>query len=324
MKKPTLVSIVMPLHNKEQYVRQTVQSVLQQTYSEWELLVVENGSTDRGPAIVEAFSDPRIQLIFSDDSVRGPGAARQTGIERSCGEFLLFLDADDLLSEDHVASLVKALANSSCNLAVSDWQEFEDGNTALTRKSPLGVQRDHQKYPLTDDAIAFAPWAIHAALMHRELIIGRHHWDASLDRYPSEDTAFWFKVLHDATVTYSDTCGAIYRTAHSSYRNDDTDIARWLNGVRNIVGANVSFLRTRGKTPNLRQRFSLIRVFESIAVRAYSSGRLAELRVACKEADVWLRSIPIFRCLSTSMIVRKMFGVNVWVRIRHLLPGNGA
>lgn len=87
------LSIVIPLYNKERNIRRTIESVLSQTVSEWHLYVVNDGSSDAGPAIVEGFEDPRIHLIHQENA--GVSVARNTGIEAAGGGLVAFLDADD-------------------------------------------------------------------------------------------------------------------------------------------------------------------------------------------------------------------------------------
>lgn len=86
-------SIIMPLYNKAPYVRKAVESVVGQTYRDWELVVVDDGSTDGGGDIVASIADPRIRLVRQENT--GVGAARNRGVALSEGSLLCFLDADD-------------------------------------------------------------------------------------------------------------------------------------------------------------------------------------------------------------------------------------
>lgn len=87
-------SVIMPLYNKAPYVRKAVESVVEQTFEDWELIVVDNGSTDGSSEIVIEFTDPRIRIIRLEKNV-GPGAARNKGVEESASPWICFLDADD-------------------------------------------------------------------------------------------------------------------------------------------------------------------------------------------------------------------------------------
>ena len=106
-----LVSVIIPVYNVEQYIAQTVQSVLEQTYSCFEMLIVDDGSPDRSGEICRQFSDPRIKVIRQPN--RGLAGARNTGIRHAQGEYLAFLDGDDLWHPENLAQKMEHLENSS-------------------------------------------------------------------------------------------------------------------------------------------------------------------------------------------------------------------
>src|SRR5690606_22597361 len=96
-----LVSIITPLHNGEQYVVETIESVLSQTYQNWEMIIVDDCSQDKGAEIVKKYADrdPRIKLIQNLQN-QGPALSRNKAISESKGEYIAFLDSDDLWKFD--------------------------------------------------------------------------------------------------------------------------------------------------------------------------------------------------------------------------------
>lgn len=88
-----MISVVIPLYNKELIIKKTLNSVLSQSYDDFEIVIVDDGSTDDSVAVVEAMNDPRIRLIKQENG--GPSKARNTGVKNAKGEWILFIDADD-------------------------------------------------------------------------------------------------------------------------------------------------------------------------------------------------------------------------------------
>lgn len=100
-------SVVIPLYNREHTIHRAVKSVLEQTYGSWELIVVDDGSTDNGASSVEAINDPRIFLVRQENA--GVSAARNTGIAHSTKPFVAFLDADDTWEPEYLEQLNKLI-----------------------------------------------------------------------------------------------------------------------------------------------------------------------------------------------------------------------
>lgn len=93
-------SVIVPLYNKEKHIKETIQSVLDQSYQGFEILVVDDGSTDHSVAVVESISDSRIKLLKQENA--GVSAARNKGIKESRTEYLAFLDGDDIWMSNHL------------------------------------------------------------------------------------------------------------------------------------------------------------------------------------------------------------------------------
>ena len=101
-----LVSVIVPLFNTERYIAEALDSILNQGYSPIEVVVVDDGSADAGPEIVEAYGQP-VRLIRQSN--QGPGGARNTGIKHSTGNLLAFLDADDVWEADKLEIQLAAI-----------------------------------------------------------------------------------------------------------------------------------------------------------------------------------------------------------------------
>jgi glycosyltransferase involved in cell wall biosynthesis len=96
-------SVVVPLYNKGKEIRRALNSVLEQTYTEYELIIVDDGSTDNGPEVVRQFRDQKIRLISQEN--RGSSVARNRGIAEAAYEYIAFLDADDEWKPDYLETV---------------------------------------------------------------------------------------------------------------------------------------------------------------------------------------------------------------------------
>jgi len=129
-----LFSIVIPLYNKEAYIRRALNSVLAQSFEDWECIVVDDGSTDRSPDIVAEINDQRIRLVRQVNS--GPSAARNRGAREAQGEWIALLDADDYWLGDHLQTLAGLIERyPQCGVVGSNyWYEYLDGSRRLAKR----------------------------------------------------------------------------------------------------------------------------------------------------------------------------------------------
>lgn len=126
------VSIIIPVYNADKYIADTVRSALNQTYKNFEILIIDDATQDRSIEICQQFTDPRIKIIRQQN--RGLAGARNTGIRHAQGEYLAFLDADDLWLPEKLEKHVEHLENAP-NVGVSfSRSAFIDENG-----QPLGI-----------------------------------------------------------------------------------------------------------------------------------------------------------------------------------------
>lgn len=126
-----LVSVIIPVYNGEITIKETIESVLNQTFSDFELLVINDGSQDKTLDVVSSLLDSRIQVFSYSNS--GVAATRNKGISHAVGEYISFIDADDLWTPDKLETQVKALqANPQAAVAYS-WSDWIDESGQFLR-----------------------------------------------------------------------------------------------------------------------------------------------------------------------------------------------
>lgn len=137
------ISIVIPLYNKESSILNTIQSVISQTYTDYELIVVNDGSTDNGTKIVEDYPDTRIRLINKENG--GVCSARNRGIQEAKGEYIAFLDADDLWDIMYLEEQVK-MVNDFPKASMWGINYAETRNGKIVRRVPTGLPDGYRGY----------------------------------------------------------------------------------------------------------------------------------------------------------------------------------
>lgn len=211
------VSILMPLYNAEQFVAETIECCLAQTYHNIELIIVDDGSTDNSLAIAKKYEekDNRIHVYSQPNS--GGCRARNVAFEKCTGDFIKYLDADDLMSCDLIEKQMALLEKENDPYAVSvcAWEEVNDFN-----KIPHTHRNIYKNYELgldlIEDAWNYNEWyVVSCYLTSRELIKDTGLWDESLLK--NQDTEFFCRVLTKANkIIFENQEMFYYRRGHIS------------------------------------------------------------------------------------------------------------
>lgn len=189
-----LVSVITPLYNAEKYIAQTIESVLSQTYPQWEMLVVDNCSSDASKDIVKSFNDPRIKLIELEYNSGGPARPRNIGMEHAQGEYIAFLDSDDVWLANKLEKQLEIFKNYNVDIVHSL------SYTINTKSEKIGILKNQRvynfcKYFMTDKSIIYLSnyININSSLMKKDMSIQFQE-----DKYciAIEDWLFWIENLY--------------------------------------------------------------------------------------------------------------------------------
>ncbi len=204
----SLVTVIIPVYNVEKYLDTCIRSVIQQSYENWELILVDDGSADNSPRICDdyAASDGRIKVYHNEN--HGASYSRNFGIDYSRGRYLTFIDSDDWIDENYVANLVKAMEETGSDLAISPYYLAYPNRAVLyganKRKLTGILKKDLVKlYRLT-----CGPWG----KLYRKDIVCNKGLRFPLGRSYSEDRVFNYKYLQSIQkYCYVDTPQYHYR-----------------------------------------------------------------------------------------------------------------
>ena len=135
MSKP-LVSIIIPVYNVELYLSKCIDRILAQSFTDWECILVDDGSKDKSGSICDnyALKDNRIKVIHQNNS--GVSVARQVGIDNVCGEYSIHIDPDDWVESNMIEELYKKAKSDDADMVICDYFKHEDGVQQYINQSP--------------------------------------------------------------------------------------------------------------------------------------------------------------------------------------------
>lgn len=203
-----LVSVIIPCYNTAKFIAETIQSVIDQTHDNLDIIIVNDGSTDNSVEVIQAFRDKRINLISQKN--QGLSAARNTGIQNAKGVFINFLDADDVLVNNKIEKQVRFLEKNkeyglvACNFIRTD----EKGKYLYT------VQ-DKEEDISPKDLYTKSQFPVHTALIKTEWIANNGWFDTDLRA--AEDWDYYCRLsLLGCKMYRMDFAGCTYRLLDSA------------------------------------------------------------------------------------------------------------
>lgn len=221
-------SVVIPLFNKAPYVKRAIDSVLAQTYRDFELIIVDDGSTDGSAELAAEYADERVTLMSQENA--GPGAARNRGVSASTGNLLAFLDADDEWKPGFLAEAVKALSaapDKVAAVALGHTIHGEAPRAELERWKRLCLEEAIYEPDPATLGKHFDSLLMHVqswSTVIRKDAFKRHAGFYAKDRCVyGEDTHLWLRIILNETV-------AVRRESHTIRHLDASDLSFNLGG----------------------------------------------------------------------------------------------
>lgn len=226
MKKKPLVSIVVPVYNAERFLKDTINCVLNQTYENWELLLVNDCSKDNSKKVAKPFLSDKIKWIDMNKN-GGAALARNKGIEESNGKYICFLDADDLWEKEKLQKQVRFMKEKDCAFSFTGY-EFADANGKPNGKKVFIPKKINYKQALKNTIIWTTTVMFDMSKFKKE--------DIYMPNVKSEDTACWWKILKKIDYAYglNEILSYYRRTEGTLSSNKFEAIKRIWNLYRNV------------------------------------------------------------------------------------------
>ena len=229
-----MVSVVIPCYNHANFVGQAIESVLGQTYSNFELIVVDDGSTDNSADVARRY--PAAQYIYQQNA--GPSVARNTGLRQSRGEYIVFLDADDRLLAHALETGVRHLSeHPECAFVSGHCRVIDSNGAILPSPRQLRVEHEHYLRLLRGGNYIWCP----ATVFYRRQILDLVHGFDVAHR-SAADYELYLRVTRDFPVYSHDEVIAEYRHHSSNMSRDlsvmQKDALAALEAEWTVTGAN--------------------------------------------------------------------------------------
>lgn len=266
-----MLSIVIPLYNKEFQIANTLKSVLGQSFQDFEIVIVDDGSTDNSVSEVKKIRDPRIRLISQNNA--GVSAARNRGIQEARGEFIAFLDADDEWNPKYLETQVSLIHKyPECKVFATNY-EFRDteGNITPTVINNLDI---HGQHGILDNyfevaSVSHPPLWTSAVVVNKEAIM-------SIGRFPEgiksgEDLLTWARLAIKYKIAYCKTPMAFFNNNGPDERGMNEDQKQRRPEKFDYVGEQLKLLLS--DKPNIKGLRKYISLWHKMRCRIFINKR---------------------------------------------------
>lgn len=213
------ISVILPVYNAASYLQDSIDSILCQTYGDFELIIINDGSRDASGEIIRSYSDSRI--VYLEQSNRGLAATLNRGIEFSSGRYVARQDADDIAMPERFARQISFLESHKEYALVGTWAEI------WSDRQPSGrVHRHPRENPRIQFHLLFDNPFVHSSVVVRgDILKSEGGYTADASRQPPEDYELWSRLARKYPVAnlpeilqiYREVPGSICRDAHQSF-----------------------------------------------------------------------------------------------------------
>ncbi|MGH6553687.1 glycosyltransferase family 2 protein [Bacteroides hominis] len=310
------VSILIPCYNSEKWVGETLDCCLRQTYPNIEIILVDDGSTDNSLAIARDYErkDERIHVFSQPNS--GGCRARNLAFEKSTGDYIKYLDADDLMSDDMIEMQMRILNGIDDPYAISTcaYEDFHTTIEDVTFKKRFLYKDYSNGLDLIEDAWYNGGWfVVTCYLTSRRLIREAGPWNEKLTKI--QDGEFFCRVLTKAhKISFCKEAKFYYRRGHLSVSTTNKyDIAKLQSSLDGRISCVNTVLLLRN-TPQIRR--GVARIFSEVMLNApFGSSYYTE----AKRHIIELGESPFHPCPSKKVaLVEKVIGFNILLFIKFM------
>lgn len=232
-----LITVLIPLYNAQEYIEETIESVIKQTYQNWEIIIIDDCSTDNSRDIIKKYEiqNSRIKLIKSELNFGGPARPRNIGIENAKGEYIAFLDADDVWDINKLEKQIKFLRENNIEFTSTDCMLIDDKNKEIKLKFLSKIYNKFIKKKTICDVIK-NNFILTSSVLVKKTLLNKFEEDKKY--IAVEDFDMWLHILanNENIYKYQNEKLISYRVLENSVSNRKNILNQELKA--NLVLAN--------------------------------------------------------------------------------------
>lgn len=234
-----LVTVITPIFNAQNFIAETIESVIDQTYQNWEMIIVDDCSTDNSRDIVKKYEvkDSRIKLIELEVNFGGPARPRNVGLDISKGDYLAFLDADDVWLENKLQVQISEMLVNNLDFTSTDSKFIDDNSidTIINKHKIVIFFKKIKRKATLSDVIKGNFIRASSAIVSKNFIA---KFDENKDFIGVEDVYLWMKILNEKNVRYKYITDKLIK-----YRVSSTSLSERGANQKQAIKANLCILK---------------------------------------------------------------------------------
>lgn len=282
-----LISIIIPVYNVEEFLRHCLDSIIQQPYVDYEVILINDGSTDRSPIICDDYAEkyPQLSVIHKENG--GVSSARNVGLDVAKGEWIWFVDSDDWISSDSLFTLAQVVSSNNTDIVIFGIEYQDIHGNILYRDERI------RKSGIIEEVIASNDYAPPSLIMRRDIIESNQiRFSCGIRMF--EDLEFQYKILmlsKYATII-PNTLYFVLRHEGSAVSNSKS-IQNAAEDIPIVLGHIVNFIESYKVKERLWLSARINRIFKScISMNSLiEQPNIDKIQKIVKKADCTLRSI---------------------------------
>lgn len=308
-----LVSIILPCYNMQHFLKQSINSILNQTFNNWEAIFIDDGSTDKTREIISSFAneDPRIKYYYQKN--QGQGSARNFGLKKSKGKYIFFLDPDDWILSETIEKVLERMISTGADFTINSYFEIDESRGIKRQKSIVNknlinkAEINRVLKQLDSERMIFIPWN----KMYKKEFLEKYNISFATTR-KNEDVKFacecFINANHISTSSTPYYCYRNGRLGSTQSKITDKDYSTFLSNVE----IKLRMFESYGYNITKKKNDLIIEYAFSDSIRVYrllektKSYKTFHKKIKKRKSISMANQISFFSCMTLNVRLKKI------------------